>query len=195
MQCDVCTDTGPPVLSPIGEDYIVNEWMNEWMNELDTYISPNIKLITRSLSGSHTNKIHSQWAAYLGRAEPGPNAKINCLFSHRHIFGLFLIFQSSFQLHFSLPTFIPRHLRFACWVSVCIWHSLNTNYYGTTFGGVPGSFNFDQIECMCSQNRPQFKVPSERLSNEVQVPCLRGLRTDQQKLCFLLSPTVPAKKA
>ena len=36
-----------------------------------------------------------------------------------------------------------------------------------------------------------FKVPSERLSNEVQVPCLRGLRTDQQKSCFLLSPTVP----
>ena len=69
--------------------------------------------------------------------------------------------------------------------------TLNTNYYGTTFGGVPGSFNSDQIECMCSQNRPRFKVPSERLSNEVQVPCLRGLRTDQQKSCFLLSPTVP----
>ena len=33
------------------------------------------------------------------------------------------------------------HLHNACWLSVCDWHSLNTNYYGTTFGGVPGSFN------------------------------------------------------
>ena len=92
---------------------------------------------------------------------------------------------------FPLPTYIHLHLYGACWLSVCDWHSLNTNYYGTTFGGVPGSFNSDQIECMCSQNRPRFKVPSERLSNEVQVPCLRGLRNDQQKSCFLLSPTVP----
>ena len=28
-------------------------WMNEWMNELDTYIPPNIRLITRSLRDSH----------------------------------------------------------------------------------------------------------------------------------------------
>ena len=102
------------------------------MNELDTYIPPNIRLITRSLSDELPT-----WA--MGRAEPGPNAKINCLFSLRHIFGHFLVFQSSFKLHFSLPTFLPRHLRFACWVSVCNWHSLNTNYYRTTFSGVPGS--------------------------------------------------------
>ena len=44
-----------------------------------------------------------------------------------------------------------------------------------------------EIECMCGQKRLQFIVPSERLSNEVQVPCLRGLYSDQQKLCFLLS--------
>ena len=31
----------------------------------------------------------------------------------------------------------------------------------------------------------------ERLNNEVQVPCLRGLRNDRQKLYFLLPPTVP----
>ena len=89
------------------------------------------------LFSSHQYYNHEQGLLSLA----GPNAKINCLFSHRHIFGLFLVFQSLFQLHFSLPTFIPRHLRFACWVSVCNWHSLNTNYYGTTFGGVPGSFN------------------------------------------------------
>ena len=46
-------------------------------------------------------------SANMGRAEPGPNAKINCRFSHRHIFGHFLVFQSSFKLHFSLPNFIP----------------------------------------------------------------------------------------
>ena len=49
-----------------------------------------------------------------------------------------------------------------------------------------------QNECMYGQNRPRFIVPSERLSNEVQVPCLRGLRNDQQKSCFLLSlPVLP----
>ena len=46
------------------------------MNELDTYIPPNIRLITRSLSGSHPVK-DSQLMSRLGRAEPGPNAKIN----------------------------------------------------------------------------------------------------------------------
>ena len=38
-----------------------------------------------------------------------------------------------------------------------------------------------KIECISGQNRPQFIVPSERLSNEVQVPCLRGFCNDQQK--------------
>ena len=31
----------------------MNKWMDEWMNEMDAYIPPNIRLITRSLSGSH----------------------------------------------------------------------------------------------------------------------------------------------
>ena len=45
---------------------------------------------------------------------------------------------------------------------------------------------------MCSQNRPRFIVPSERLSNKIQVPCLRGLRNDQQKCYYLLSlPVLP----
>ena len=38
----------------------------------------------------------------------------------------------------------------------CNWHSLNTNYLRTTFVGVPGSFNSDQIKCICCQNRPLF---------------------------------------
>ena len=33
----------------------------------------------------------------------------------------------------------------------------------TTFYGVPGSFYFGQTECMYSQNRPHFIVPSEWL--------------------------------
>ena len=36
-----------------------------------------------------------------------------------------------------------------------------------------------QIKCIYDQNRPRIKVPSELLSNEEQVPCLRGLLSDQ----------------
>ena len=66
------------------------------------------------------------------------------------------------------------------------WHSLNANYYGTTFDGVPGSFNSDQIECMCSQNRPRFRFPSKRLSIEAQIPCLKGSATPKSRSCFCL---------
>ena len=58
--------------------------MNKWMNWILIYRlyqvdQPDLKAV-------HTqSKIHSHWAAYLGRAEPGPTAKINCLFSHRRI--------------------------------------------------------------------------------------------------------------
>ena len=44
-----------------------------------------------------------------------------------------------------------------------------------------------QIKCMCGQNRHRFILPSERLSIKIQIPCLKGLRNDQQKSCFLLS--------
>ena len=40
-----------------------------------------------------------------------------------------------------LQTYCHLHIYCACWVSVCNRHSLNINYYGITFGGVPGSFN------------------------------------------------------
>ena len=106
-------------------------------------------------------KVHIRWAVYLGRTEPGPNAKNNCLFSRRLIFGSFLVFWSAFQ-PFTL------FMLGICFVT----GTLNTNYFGTTFDGVPGSFDSDQIECICNQNRSRFKVPSKRLSNEVQVPCL-----------------------
>ena len=122
--------------------------LNEWMKWTLKY-----RLIsdwsTKCLYSSQPIKIHIGWAAYLGRVDAGPNAKINCLFSHRHIFGHFLVFQSFFKLHFSLPTFILRHLRFTCWVSVCYWHCLNTYYFRTNFVGVPGSFNSDHVKCIC----------------------------------------------
>ena len=45
-----------------------------------------------------------------------------------------------------------------------------------------------QIECMCGQNRPRFihVVPSGRLSNEVQVPCLRdyAMTNRNRVFCF-----------
>ena len=131
-------------------------------------------------------KIHNQWAAYLGRAEQGPNAKINFSFLIVTYSGPLLSFNHLYLSYscFRANCYSSPYTLCSCWVTVCNWHSLNTYYYRTTFSGVPGSFNSDRIECMCSQNRPRFKVPSEQLSNEVQVPCLRGLRNDQQKSCF-----------
>ena len=71
----------------------------EWI-ELNTYIPVDNPISKRF---TYISKIHSRWAAYLGRAEPGPNAKINCLFSHRNIFGHFLNFQSSINCVLPCP--------------------------------------------------------------------------------------------
>ena len=38
----------------------------------------------------------------------------------------------------------------ACWF--CNWHSPNTNFYGTTFGGMPGSVNSSQIMRLWNRN-------------------------------------------
>ena len=46
----------------------------------------------------------------------------------------------------------------------CNWHSLNTNYYGTTLGGMPGSFNSSQINACIVGIRvlgPRFIVSTE----------------------------------
>ena len=68
------------------------------------------------------SKIHIRWAVLclVERAEPEPNTRINCLLSHRRAV---LVFQSSFNSHFSSTFTIC-----ARWVSVCNWHSFNTNY-------------------------------------------------------------------
>ena len=76
------------------------------------------------------------------------------------------------KLHFSLPTFIPRCLAYACRVSVL---QLPLSQHQLFRSEVPGSFDSNQTKCMCSQSRPRLKLPSERLSNEIRVPCLRGL--------------------
>ena len=78
--------------------------------------------------------------------------------------GPFLSFGHLFKLNFFLAHFYssPVYSVHAVYL-FCNWHSLNTNYFGTIFGGVPGSFNSDKIKCVCSQNRPWFKVPSEWL--------------------------------
>ena len=68
---------------------------------------------------------------------------VDFLFSHHHLFGLnqlFFFLYHSYS-YFLLPTYILLYLYGAWWLSVCDWHSLNTNYYGTNFGGVPGSLN------------------------------------------------------
>ena len=55
----------------------------------------------------------------------------------------------------------------------CNWHSLNTNYYGTTFSGMPGSFNFSQINACVVGIRvlgPRFIVSSEGLGLHKMFP-------------------------
>ena len=55
----------------------------------------------------------------------------------------------------------------------CNWHSLNTNYYGTTFGGMPGSFNSSQINaCVVAIGvlGPRFIVSSEGLGLHKMLP-------------------------
>ena len=50
-----------------------------------------------------------------------------------------------------LVNFYSSPFTCACWVCF-VTDTLNTNYFGTTFDGVSGSFHSNQVECMCSQN-------------------------------------------
>ena len=55
----------------------------------------------------------------------------------------------------------------------CNWHSLNTNCYGNTFGGMPGSFNSSQINaCVVGIGvlGPRFIVSSEGLGLHNMLP-------------------------
>ena len=55
----------------------------------------------------------------------------------------------------------------------CNWHPLNTNYYGTTYGGMPGSFNSSQIyACVVGIGvlGPRFIVSSEGLGLHKMLP-------------------------
>ena len=128
-------------LSTLLCDIFIFEWMNEWMKWL---------LIYRLSSGQWPDlkSVHSTYHRLTdGLPTWVEQSKDTCswstssfpiiIYSGSIISFLFL----SFIFFFPLPTYIHLHLFGACWLSVCDWHSLNTNYYGTTFGGVPGSFN------------------------------------------------------
>ena len=55
----------------------------------------------------------------------------------------------------------------------CNWHSLNTNYYGTTFGGMPRSFHSSQINaCIVGIGvlGPRFIISSEGLGLHKMLP-------------------------
>ena len=76
-------------------------------------------------------------------------------------------------------TFIPRDSILTSLVLMhagylfCYWHSLNTNYYGTIFGWMPGSFNSSQINvCVMGIGvlGPRFKVSSEGLGLHKMLP-------------------------
>ena len=65
----------------------------------------------------------------------------------------------------------------------CNWHSLNTNYYGTTLGGMPGSFNSSQLdECIVGIGviGPRFIVSSKGLGvHKILPPRWFELRTSR----------------
>ena len=132
----------------------MNEWKKEGMKETDSCIPPNLKLIKPISKQFAINRRFTTEELSIYRSTH------NCLFFHRHFvtFTSSTCFPSSFKLHFSLPTFSPRHLRYVHAGYLCNWQFLNTNYvyYGIIFGRFPGSFNFKQIECMCSQIIPHF---------------------------------------
>ena len=157
-----------------------------WMNEVVTYIPPFIRLIvTRSQSRSQYIPQTNWWAAYLGRTVHSKDTimfMVNFLFSNHHLFGLNHFY--SFCIIHILFSFAHIHL-FIFIFAVRAGCLYVTDTLSTPTITEPPSVECQdllipcQIECMYSQNRPRFIVPSERLSNKVQVPCLRGLRNDQ----------------
>ena len=115
---------------------------NKWMNWTLMSLIRLINLISKRFT--YIEVTHQIWAVYLGRTEPGPNAKINCLFSHRHLFGLFLVFRSYFPCPLSILAIYSVHAGYL----FRNWHSLHPNYFEATFYEMPGSFNSYRIECM-----------------------------------------------
>ena len=127
-------------------------------DDMDTYIPPNIRLINPI-----SKRFTPNWRFIFDELPSWVEQSQDLILRSTVLFliitysGTFLSFNHLLNWIFSLSTFIPRGLRFAGWLSVCNWHSINTNYYRTTLSVVPRSFNSDQIECMCSQNRPHFR--------------------------------------
>ena len=159
--------------------------------ELDTYIPPIIRLINLISKLVHIQlKLHIWWAVYWVEQSQDLMLKSFVYFSSSHIrvlSCLSIIFSSCiFHGYFYSSPFTRRILGIYLFIYLfCNWHSLNTNYFGTIFGGVAVSFNSYQIECMCNQNRPLFKVrATEQYSTS---PLLKGItQKEQQKSFFLL---------
>ena len=162
--------------------------MNEWMKwsliyRLSSGQWPDLKAV------HSTYHILNWWAAYLGRTEQGHMFMVNFLFSHHHLFGLNYIF-SFFVIHILI--FLCPHI-FIFIFTVHAGCLYVTDTLSTPTITEPPSVECQdllipcQIECMYCQNRPRFIVPSERLSNEVQVPCVMTNRNSVfcfHYLCF-----------
>ena len=89
---------------------------------------------------------------------------------------------------YGATNFIPRESILTSLVLVhagyLFWHSLNTNYYGTTLGGMPGSFNSSQINaCVLGIGvlGPRFIVSSEGLGLHKMLP-LRGFEPGTSRM-------------
>ena len=90
---------------------------------------------------------------------------VDVLTSHRRKCNIYCA--TTFILRYSKLTSLVLDL--SCMLAICSVtdvHPLNTNYYGTTYGGMPGSFNSSQINaCVVGIGvlGPWFIVSSEGL--------------------------------
>ena len=112
-------------------EYLARELINrenhqKQMNEMKWTL---LYRLISGYRGSQHIEDSRQMSCLSGGAEPKPNAKINCLFSHCHIFGHFLVSQSSFKLHYSLPfNFIPCSVSRSIYLfsqSVCLSYCMS----------------------------------------------------------------------
>ena len=103
------------------------------MNEMDTYIPPNIRLINPiSKRFTHNRRFTSnELPSWI---EQSQDLMLRSTVSFLIVIysGPFLSFNHLSYCIFLAPFYTSPFTLCAHWVSVCNWHSLNTNYYGTT---------------------------------------------------------------
>ena len=122
------------------------------MNKIDSYIPPNIRLIN-PISKRFTNNRRFTSNELPTWVEQSQEIMLrSTVSSHHYIFGLFLVFQSSFKLHFPYPL-----LSLAIYDLHAGYHFVTDTHSTPTIMEPPSMECQDlliscQIECMCCQN-------------------------------------------